>query len=311
MADIIDLIYADHDWFRRQFFFLDDADDRRGAARDLGAARRPGWTPMPTPRRRSSTRRCSRWARPAIPRTRPRTRSTTTTRSGTPSPRPASTRSAPTTGSRRSAEARTENGEHLDEEEREALAGLHQERQPAAAARAGDALAGLLPPTPRRPRGRHVRQGRRGLHRGTQVARLGDTLRVRTILLKRLAGLLGVLTAGALAVSAIPRIGSTADQLSHIRSSHRSQQVLDGVPLAGGARADAEFYATALRILPKNAAYHLAVGPGPGCGSAILKFYGVAYLLLPRRRSATPVRPTGCWWKSAARRLPSGAASTG
>ena len=25
MADIIDLIYADHDWFRRQFFLLDDA----------------------------------------------------------------------------------------------------------------------------------------------------------------------------------------------------------------------------------------------------------------------------------------------
>ena len=25
MADIIDLIYADHDWFRRQFFRLDDA----------------------------------------------------------------------------------------------------------------------------------------------------------------------------------------------------------------------------------------------------------------------------------------------
>ena len=25
MADIIDLIYADHDWFRKQFFYLDDA----------------------------------------------------------------------------------------------------------------------------------------------------------------------------------------------------------------------------------------------------------------------------------------------
>jgi Hemerythrin HHE cation binding domain len=25
MADIIELIYADHDWFRRQFFYLDDA----------------------------------------------------------------------------------------------------------------------------------------------------------------------------------------------------------------------------------------------------------------------------------------------
>ena len=25
MADIIDLVYADHDWFRRQFFLLDDA----------------------------------------------------------------------------------------------------------------------------------------------------------------------------------------------------------------------------------------------------------------------------------------------
>jgi hypothetical protein len=25
MADIVELIYADHDWFRRQFFFLDEA----------------------------------------------------------------------------------------------------------------------------------------------------------------------------------------------------------------------------------------------------------------------------------------------
>ena len=25
MADIIDLVYADHDWIRRQFFRLDDA----------------------------------------------------------------------------------------------------------------------------------------------------------------------------------------------------------------------------------------------------------------------------------------------
>lgn len=25
MADIVDLIYADHDWFRRQFFYLDEA----------------------------------------------------------------------------------------------------------------------------------------------------------------------------------------------------------------------------------------------------------------------------------------------
>ncbi|MCW2596430.1 MAG: cation-binding protein, partial [Jatrophihabitans sp.] len=25
MADIIELIYEDHDWFRRHFFYLDDA----------------------------------------------------------------------------------------------------------------------------------------------------------------------------------------------------------------------------------------------------------------------------------------------
>jgi len=28
MADIIDLIYADHDWLRRQFFRLDDAKSK-------------------------------------------------------------------------------------------------------------------------------------------------------------------------------------------------------------------------------------------------------------------------------------------
>lgn len=32
MADIIDLIYADHDWFRRQFFRLDDAESNKDLA---------------------------------------------------------------------------------------------------------------------------------------------------------------------------------------------------------------------------------------------------------------------------------------
>lgn len=32
MADIIELIYADHDWFRRQFFRLDDAKETRDLA---------------------------------------------------------------------------------------------------------------------------------------------------------------------------------------------------------------------------------------------------------------------------------------
>ena len=40
MADIIDLIYADHDWFRRQFFLLDEAgtDEERSAI----------WNPLAT-----------------------------------------------------------------------------------------------------------------------------------------------------------------------------------------------------------------------------------------------------------------------
>jgi hypothetical protein len=38
MADIIDLIYADHDWFRRQFFYLDAA----GAPEELIAI----WEPL-------------------------------------------------------------------------------------------------------------------------------------------------------------------------------------------------------------------------------------------------------------------------
>ena len=32
MADIIDLIYADHDWLRRQFFRLDDAKSKEELA---------------------------------------------------------------------------------------------------------------------------------------------------------------------------------------------------------------------------------------------------------------------------------------
>jgi hypothetical protein len=40
MADIIELIYADHDWFRRQFFYLDEArgDDELAAV----------WEPLAT-----------------------------------------------------------------------------------------------------------------------------------------------------------------------------------------------------------------------------------------------------------------------
>lgn len=38
MADIVALIYADHDWFRRQFFFLDDA----GSDDELAAI----WAPL-------------------------------------------------------------------------------------------------------------------------------------------------------------------------------------------------------------------------------------------------------------------------
>lgn len=41
MADIIELIYADHDWFRRQFFLLDEAttDEERTAVWDALATR--------------------------------------------------------------------------------------------------------------------------------------------------------------------------------------------------------------------------------------------------------------------------------
>jgi hypothetical protein len=41
MADIIELIYEDHDWFRRRFFYLDDAktDDERRAIWEPLAAR--------------------------------------------------------------------------------------------------------------------------------------------------------------------------------------------------------------------------------------------------------------------------------
>jgi hypothetical protein len=38
VADIVDLIYADHDWFRRQFFYLDAA----GSPEDLAAI----WEPL-------------------------------------------------------------------------------------------------------------------------------------------------------------------------------------------------------------------------------------------------------------------------
>ena len=46
MADIVALIYADHDWFRRQFFALDEATTQ--AEQEGGPSGRrspPGWTP--------------------------------------------------------------------------------------------------------------------------------------------------------------------------------------------------------------------------------------------------------------------------
>lgn len=102
------------------------------------------------------------------------------------------------------------------------------------------------------------------------------------ILLKRLVGLLGLLAVCALAGSSISTFARTNGQLSAIHRSHEFQQVLHGVPLsARTTRADAEFYAAALRIMPKNTVYHLAVGSGPHCGSGLV-FFGVAYQLLPR-----------------------------
>ena len=59
MADIIDLIYADHDWLRRQFFRLDDATVQRRTRRRSGVLRACAWTRTPTPRRRFSIPRCS------------------------------------------------------------------------------------------------------------------------------------------------------------------------------------------------------------------------------------------------------------
>ncbi|CAA0127916.1 Uncharacterised protein [Mycolicibacterium vanbaalenii] len=41
MADIIELIYADHDWLRREFFRLDDGRYRRGTRGDLGCPQHP------------------------------------------------------------------------------------------------------------------------------------------------------------------------------------------------------------------------------------------------------------------------------
>ena len=47
MADIIELIYADHDWLRRHVLPARRRQDARGAGRDLGAARGPARHPRP------------------------------------------------------------------------------------------------------------------------------------------------------------------------------------------------------------------------------------------------------------------------
>ena len=162
------LIYEDHDWLRRRFFYLDDArtDEELAASGDLSA---PGSTRTPRPRRRSSTRCCSRWARPATPRTRPTTRSTTTTRSGTRSG----------TRSRRVGHQGVVRG---------GRAGAHRERRAPRrggargasdfiksstlehAPRAGHAVVAVLRRPPGRSRCRRPRQGPRDVHRGEQLS---------------------------------------------------------------------------------------------------------------------------------------------
>ena len=119
MADITDLIFEDHQWFRRQFFYLDEAK----TVEEMTAI----WEPLAT-RLDTHADAEERIFYPALleegrrPGRGDRGRDrATTTRSATRSPRPDGTRSTPTPGGRRSNDARKENGEHLEEEEREGL----------------------------------------------------------------------------------------------------------------------------------------------------------------------------------------------
>ena len=89
MADIIELIYADHDWFRRQFLLLDDAKSKVGDSGD------PVEETDDAIGDHNSIRDAVRKARDL---------------------EVGSDEWFEAVG-----EARTENGEHLDEEEREAL----------------------------------------------------------------------------------------------------------------------------------------------------------------------------------------------
>ena len=125
MPDIIELIFDDHEWFRRQFAALDELKARRRvditAVEAVWTRWRNAWICTLQPKRKSSIPSFSASAR-RTPRKKPSTRSGTTTTSATVSePR----RDTPILSEEWWAEVgrtRRANDEHMAEEEREGLA---------------------------------------------------------------------------------------------------------------------------------------------------------------------------------------------
>jgi len=155
MADIIELIYEDHQWLRAHFFLLDDATE----VPDLTAI----WEPLAT-RLDTHADAEENVFYPAL-----------LAHGDAGNPEDETDDAIGDHNSIRDAvaesrkhrvgakvwyeavgTARTENGKHLDEEEREANARLHQELHACPAARPGHGLAALLPP---------ARRGRERQHR--------------------------------------------------------------------------------------------------------------------------------------------------
>lgn len=106
--------------------------------------------------------------------------------------------------------------------------------------------------------------------------------------------LLGLACLGIILAAALPRIRATGRELAAARVADSRVRQLPGLVLIDAAPlAEGEFLLQARRVIPAHAVYHLAVGPGPGCGSDPLSFYWIAYELLPRAAVCTS---DARWW---------------
>ena len=170
MADITDLIFEDHQWFRRQFFYLDEAK----TVEEMTAI----WEPLAT-RLDTHADAEERIFYPALLKKSDDPDEETEDAIGDHN----KIRDGVADSRRHEVDseawwkavnhARKENGEHLEEEEREGLPDFRRSATAAHEARAGDGVAAVQLRAPARPGRRRPGQGPGGVRRGELLARGG------------------------------------------------------------------------------------------------------------------------------------------